>query len=64
MMYGCVCDSKYKMPKITPGENNLYNLELPNGARLDANFPCSLEVLKKLVDKINELQTKLNELAL
>lgn len=63
MMYGCVCDSKYKMPKIIPVENNLYKLELPNNARLDANFPCSLEVLVKLVDKINELQTKLNELA-
>lgn len=61
MMYGCVCDGKYKMPKVILEENGFYKVDKPNNLRSESIFPCSVEVIETLVKKINELQEDLNK---
>jgi len=58
-MYGCVCTHKYKNPKVYKEDSGYYRVEMPENSNQNSIFPCSMEVIQVLVDKINELQSQI-----
>jgi len=62
-MYGCICTHKYKNPQVHKNDNGFYSVQMPENSKPESIFPCSMEVIQKLVDKINDLQTEIERLS-
>jgi hypothetical protein len=61
-MYGCICTHKFASPVVNQLTDKTYHVNLPDKAKPSSIFPCSMEVIIVLVDKLNELQAEINAL--
>ncbi len=61
-MYGCICTHKFSSPVVNQLPNGTFTVTLPDKAKDSSIFPCSMEVIVALVNKMNELQKEINKI--